>query len=39
MTFDYQAIYTAGKFGILGAVVAGVFGYLIGKVLEKSEKK
>ena len=35
MSLDYQTIYIAGKYGILGAVVAGIFGYLIGKTFEK----
>lgn len=39
MSFDYQAIFTACKFGIFGAIVAGIFGYLIGKTLERSDTK
>lgn len=39
MAFDYQTLYIAGKYGFFGAVVASVFGYLIGTVLEKSDKK
>jgi len=35
MSLDYQTIYTAGKYGLFGAIVAGIFGYLIGKTFEK----
>ncbi len=36
MTIDYQTVYNAGKFGFLGAVAAGFFGYFIGKIFETS---
>ena len=39
MSIDYQTVYNMSKYGISGAVIAGVFGYLIGKIFEKASKK
>ena len=39
MTIDYQTVYNMSKYGILGAVTAGIFGYLIGKIFEKAKNK
>ena len=39
MSLDYHTVFAAGKYGILGAITAGVFGHLIGSVFEKSKRK
>lgn len=39
MSFDYQTVYNAGKYGIIGAVVAGIHGYLIGRIFENAKRK
>jgi hypothetical protein len=39
MSFDYQTVFNAGKYGIVGAIVAGIPGYLIGRIFEKARRK
>lgn len=39
MSFDYQTVYNAGKFGIIGAIAAGIPGYMVGKIFEKAKRK
>ncbi len=39
MSLDYNTVISACQYGLLGAVTAGTFGYLIGRVLEKPRKR
>jgi len=34
MSFDYNTVIIACEYSILGAIVAGFFGFYIGKILE-----
>ncbi len=36
MSLDYNTVINACYFSIMGAVIAGVFGFFIGKILETS---
>lgn len=37
MSIDYNTVITACQFSILGAIIAGIFGFFIGKILEMSK--
>ena len=39
MSLDYLTVYNAGKYSIIGAIVSGLFGYLIGKIFEQKKIK
>ena len=39
MSLDNTTIFSAAKFGVLGAVTAGFFGYFIGSVFEQGKAK
>ena len=34
MSFDYNTVIYACRYSIFGAIIAGLFGFFIGKVLE-----
>lgn len=36
MSFDYNIVISACLYSLFGAIVAGIFGFYIGKVLETS---
>lgn len=37
MSVDYNTVISASIYSILGAVVAGVFGFFIGKIFETAD--
>lgn len=39
MSFDYQTVFKAGKYGVIGAIATGIPGYMIGKIFEKAKRK
>jgi len=39
MSLDYLTVFNAGKYGIIGAIAAGIPGYMIGKIFEKAKRK
>lgn len=39
MSFDYNTVINACWYSLLGAIIAGFFGFYIGKVLETSNSK
>jgi len=38
MSLDYDTVVYASQFSILGAVIAGIFGFLIGRILETQSR-